>query len=151
MFFWLIKMRVNNTSVRFDVMNKWNCMSATFTRLLTHRYVLYLTSLRADFWDIAVTKHMHRLSSLTHDLWTPTICVCHMTGGYHSLYTRSVLTREYQSGIQSAVSHYCSVIMGAMVSQITSLTTIYSTVYSGADQRKHQSSASLAFEGTNDQ
>ena len=35
--------------------------------------------------------------------------------------------------------------MGAMASQITSLTTVYSTVYSGADQRKHQSSASLAF------
>ena len=29
--------------------------------------------------------------------------------------------------------------------QITSLTIVYSTVYSGADQRKHQSSASLAF------
>ena len=35
--------------------------------------------------------------------------------------------------------------MGTMASQITSLTIIYSTVYSGADQRKHQSSASLAF------
>ena len=35
--------------------------------------------------------------------------------------------------------------MGAMASQITSLTMVYSTVYSGADQRKHQSSASLAF------
>ena len=32
-----------------------------------------------------------------------------------------------------------------MVSQITSLTTAYSAVYTGADQRKHQSSASLAF------
>ena len=29
--------------------------------------------------------------------------------------------------------------------QITSLTVVHSTVYSGADQRKHQSSASLAF------
>ena len=37
------------------------------------------------------------------------------------------------------------VIMGAMASQITSLTIVYSTVYSGPDQRKHQSSASLAF------
>ena len=37
--------------------------------------------------------------------------------------------------------------MGAMVSQITSLTSVYSTVYSGADQRKHQCSASLAFLG----
>ena len=35
--------------------------------------------------------------------------------------------------------------MGAFASQITSLTIVYSTVYSGADQRKHQSSASLAF------
>ena len=35
--------------------------------------------------------------------------------------------------------------MGTMSSQITSLTIVYSTVYSGADQRKHQSSASLAF------
>ena len=41
--------------------------------------------------------------------------------------------------------HYSDVIMGAMASQITSLTIFYSTVYSGADQRKHQSSASLAF------
>ena len=32
-----------------------------------------------------------------------------------------------------------------MASQITSLTVVYSTVYSDADQRKHQSSASLAF------
>ena len=35
--------------------------------------------------------------------------------------------------------------MGVMASQITSLMIVYSTVYSGADQRKHQSSASLAF------
>ena len=35
--------------------------------------------------------------------------------------------------------------MGEMASQITSLTIVYSTVYPGADQRKHQSSASLAF------
>ena len=41
--------------------------------------------------------------------------------------------------------HYSDVIMGAMASQITSLTIVYSTVCSGADQRKHQSSASLAF------
>ena len=35
--------------------------------------------------------------------------------------------------------------MGTMASQITSLTIVYSAVYSGADPRKHQSSASLAF------
>ena len=35
--------------------------------------------------------------------------------------------------------------MTTIVSQITSLTIIYSTIYSDANQRKHQSSASLAF------
>ena len=41
--------------------------------------------------------------------------------------------------------HYIDVIMSSMAFQITSLTIVYSSVYSGADQRKHQSSASLAF------
>ena len=35
--------------------------------------------------------------------------------------------------------------MGAMASQITSLAIVYSIVHSGADQRRHQRSASLAF------
>ena len=41
--------------------------------------------------------------------------------------------------------HYNDVIMGAMSSQITSLVIVYSTVNSWADQRKYQSSTSLAF------
>ena len=35
--------------------------------------------------------------------------------------------------------------MGSIDSQITSLTIVYSSVNSSADQRKHQSSVSLAF------
>ena len=35
--------------------------------------------------------------------------------------------------------------MGMLASQITSFTIVYLTVYSDADQRKYQSSASLAF------
>ena len=38
--------------------------------------------------------------------------------------------------------HYGDVIMGAMVTQITSVSILYSTVCSGADQRKHQSPTS---------
>ena len=41
--------------------------------------------------------------------------------------------------------HYIDVIMTTMASQITSPTILYLTVYSDANQRKHQSSASLAF------
>ena len=48
-------------------------------------------------------------------------------------------------GVTEILNHYDDVIMGAIASQITSLTIVYSTVYSDADQRKHQSCASLAF------
>ena len=47
--------------------------------------------------------------------------------------------------LKVALFHYDEVTMSFMASQITSLTIVYSTVYSGANQRKHQSSASLAF------
>ena len=65
----------------------------------------------------------------------------------------SVLTVEIPQGVSNSGSirggqnifHYCDVIMGAIAFQITSLTIVYSTVYSDADQNKHQSSASLAF------
>ena len=41
--------------------------------------------------------------------------------------------------------HYSDVTIGTMASQITSLAIVCSTVYSSADQRKYQSSASMAF------
>ena len=41
--------------------------------------------------------------------------------------------------------HYDDVIMTMLASQITSLMVVCSIVYSGVNQRKHQSSASLAF------
>ena len=41
--------------------------------------------------------------------------------------------------------HYNDLTMTMMAPQITSLTVVYSIVDAGADQRKHQSSASLAF------
>ena len=49
------------------------------------------------------------------------------------------------SGRYTSTFHYDDVIMSAIASQITSLTIVYSIVYSDADQRYHQSSASLAF------
>ena len=50
-----------------------------------------------------------------------------------------------KSPMMSGRVHNSDVKMDAMASQITSLTIVYSTVYSDANQRKHQNSASLAF------
>ena len=55
----------------------------------------------------------------------------------------SVSMNDFQECFES--THYNEVIMGVIASQITNLTIVYSAVYSDADQRKHQSSASLAF------
>ena len=52
---------------------------------------------------------------------------------------------DYPRDTHTLPHHYNDVIMGAMASQITTLTIVCSTVYSGADERKHQSSTSLAF------
>ena len=52
---------------------------------------------------------------------------------------------HHQHAGETMVLHYSDDIMGMIASQITSLTIVYSTIYSDADQRKHQSSASLAF------
>ena len=56
-----------------------------------------------------------------------------------------LLTGQQPYGVDKYHTHYNDVIMGMIASQITSLMIVYSVVYSDADQRKHQSSASLAF------
>ena len=43
------------------------------------------------------------------------------------------------------LAHYNGIIMGAIAFKITSLMIVYSIIYSYADQRKHQNSASMAF------
>ena len=56
-----------------------------------------------------------------------------------------VITITSSNGNATGPLHYDDVTMGTIAPQITSLTIVYPTVYSGADQSKHQSSASLAF------
>ena len=64
---------------------------------------------------------------------------------YFSHMVRCLLVCWFQWLQLSCVCLSCDTIMSTMASQITSLTIFYSIVYSGADQRKLQSSALLAF------
>ena len=57
------------------------------------------------------------------------------------------IVKQYVNQWWLSSLHYSDIIMSAMASKITSLMIVYSTIYSGTDQRKHQSSASLAFVG----
>ena len=70
---------------------------------------------QADLWQLCAIEHKTQFTY-------------HVRSSKHMCYSR----------------HHSDIIMGAMASQITSLAIVYSTVYSGADQRKYQSYASLA-------
>ena len=55
------------------------------------------------------------------------------------------MNNSYSHVCYQNILHYSDVIKGAMASQITGVSIACSTVCSGADQRKYQSSSSLAF------
>ena len=59
--------------------------------------------------------------------------------------SRGVSMRTYNEVFHEIPFHYSGVIMSVMASEITGVSIVYSTVCSGADQRKHQSFASPAF------
>ena len=66
------------------------------------------------------------------------------------IYTASATLHGWSPGTNSlgwtdVCIHYSDVKLDVMASHIISLTMVYWTVYSGADQRRHQSSAPLGF------
>ena len=100
--------------------------------------------------------HVHQWDIITHSCHTFNggLAEPHLKSGYGWLITSHgnvignywVMPEPILPDLSKIIlDHYCDVIMGVMASQITSLTIVYSTICSGADQRKHQSSASLVF------
>ena len=118
-----------------------NVICCFFARIM-NRYEIFIYLVTHN---LHLTQHNTLSSRVTHDL--------HLHNYYqnyhhsHQMIVQHFLTLWNVDLRYFCIDqfHYCDVIMGAMASQITSLTVVYSTVYSGADQRKHQSSASLAF------
>ena len=68
------------------------------------------------------------------------------TDGNCTYYMEANHPEEHCAGNNGNYMKSHDIIMGAMTPQITGVSIVYSTVCSGAYQRKHQSSASLAFE-----
>ena len=65
-------------------------------------------------------------------------CILVILSKYYFIYYNNALNGYNKT-------HYNHVTMTAMASQITSVSSVCSTVGSGVDQNKHQSSSSLAF------
>ena len=99
------------------------------------------------FWPLLIFMNSSHHCGYGLRQWE-TLLQCHFVSDWPSPYPEwswSSLTLAALLDCGHCCVHYCDVIMGVMASQITSLTIVYSTVYSDTDQRKHQSSASLAF------
>ena len=90
---------------------------------------------KLDQWQ---TTHKARKFSLEQASWIVSFCFINSEAGRNIAVFIPWLIVLHNF-------HYNDVIMSAMASQITSLTIVYLSVNSGVDQRKHQSSASLAF------
>ena len=124
------------------------------------------TQICRDLRDIKITKITFPFGcgdSGAHHMRNSFFCMTIATsvfqrlGGQATLHIARLCTGWYETFHISEVKvgplflpcfrnvHYCDAIMGTVASQITSLTIVYTTVYSDADQSKHQSSASLAF------
>ena len=130
---------------------------AWFFSILVWSQWLYLVSHISvippnSFGLLAYIKMLwHELTNLTTPSWM-------INSGLHCNYVLLISASFTQTKLQisfaircvywnvcSGKLHYTDVIMTTVASLFTSLTVVYSTLYSDADQRKHQSSASLAF------
>ena len=100
------------------------------------------------FFDVRPNK---QLSKQSWGWWSETLSPSLWRKGSlmwrFDIFCENVWHQRSYTILEPALSmyHYHDVIMTTIASQITSLTIVYSTVYSDADQSKHQSSASLAF------
>ena len=98
----------------------------------------------SKFWKRLANRGIGIGQTRFHGIWIQYTFRKHIL--YCPLATYTFMTIiNYNHEFHFELPHYTNVIMGTIASQITSLTIVYSAVYSGADQRRHQSSASLAF------
>ena len=99
----------------------------------SYRYVQYIP------WNIRISGF-----SAVFLLWSHYAFLAESCDIFAHILQGCFIGTEAIAGLPNKV-HYHDVIMRAMAPQITILTIVYSAVYSGTDQRNHQSSASLAF------
>ena len=153
----------------------WKYIGLCFGNLCNEQYTIYRNMHNLGEHGLFSIYHFEMLQSLTtlyqipSDTWILQLWLTFSPNDFHFQYfsfsdicmfmkTKSseFLKEQYcmkythrvpnnGNAAEKKIHHYGDVIMTTIASQITSLTGVYSIVYSDADQRKHQSSASLAF------
>ena len=90
---------------------------------------------------LKMRKTTRRNKNVTHPIWIHFPCICPLQ------INKCEICHQCENIYHPDMDlhHYSDVVVSAMTSQITSVSIVYSNICSGADQRKHQSSAPLAF------
>ena len=119
----------------FVIFTHWVCLN-TFRQHISHNGTIYTIMFRFQ----SISMHSP-VKNLVIFLW------CKLLDHYDFKYifTDQTVLFQFIPPWTNNGKHYNDVIMSVMASQITSLMIVYSSVSSGANQRKHQSLASLAF------
>ena len=129
------KPRWNNTVFNIEMARDFSCSRRSFRMPVGHRMV----NRNRDCWKRLkenISDYAVIVCLLIASLFCTLLWMCQF---------RVVCIFFMLLVIRKGPRHYNDGIMTTIASQITSLTIVYSTVYSDADQSKHQSSASLAF------
>ena len=109
-------------------------------------HIIHVTGMCDNKWE-----NIKADSRLAHSQWETSLqsnAVSHWLGANLESALNIKQNQRKKSSRLNCVHHqlhYCDVIMSAKASQNTCVSIVYSTVCSGADHRKHQSFASLAF------
>ena len=108
---------------------EWTTKTFSFSKCCAFLTISVVTFF--EFWSALITFFQY-------------VCLLYSLCNMHTDVTIRYWYKWYHN-VTILLDHWIDVIMTTMASQITSPTVVYSIVYLGADQRKHQSRASLAF------
>ena len=108
---------------------------------------MYLITMNFILWVWYSWATVEGIASIRN--YIHTLCACNYSSMH---YTYTTLLYYYTMhwfisylSVKRPLKHYNGVIMSAMASKTTGVSIVYSTICSNVDQRKHQSSVSLAF------
>ena len=104
----------------------------------------------SDGGNVSIRWRHHEHSDATKESWrlkspTTRLFVYQLVEANEKITSSYALLGHWEGNTPVGRGYYNDVTMTTVASQITSLTVVYWIVFSGADQRKHQSSVSLAF------
>ena len=125
---------------------KTNTKNCLFKHIYKYKYVFDPNPATKAYQKMSLIMLWQNISCAKNNFMWQSLMITQLHAVTHSIVTLPAMWKHLFSLNPCFVQyHYNDVIMRAMASQTTWVPIVYSTVCSGADQRKHQCSASLAF------